>query len=251
MIRLSQLMAGYLGTPVLKDITIVIPTGQCAVVTGPSGSGKSTLLRALAGLERPVSGEIALDGTTVSAGGAELVPPHARGIAFVFQDLGLWGHLTVFQNVILGLGGHSLAAGERKDRTWSILRNYRIEHLAGRRPGRISVGEQQRVALARALVGRPGILLLDEPFSALDIPLRESLYELIRLPNGAPVTCLMVTHDPLDAAGIGADRLIVLESGRIADDIRVNELGRTVTGSVTLQAWARRLAEWNARLKVD
>ena len=152
------------------------------MIVGPSGSGKTTLLRMIAGLESPDDGEIWLDGRHVSAPRRIVVAPHARRIGFVFQDLALWPHMSVRDHLEFVLKAARVSRQERVDWTRDVLTLVRIADMADRYPHQLSGGEQQRVALARALVGRPRLLLLDEPLSSLDPELRTALRtELLRL----------------------------------------------------------------------
>ena len=184
----------------LDSVSLEVPPGTAAVVLGPSGCGKTTMLRIIAGLEVPDSGQVALDGATVSAAGRVDVPPHRRKLGFVFQDLALWPHLTVRQNLDFVLGSMALSRLERDRRTQDALALVRIEELAGRYPHQLSGGEQQRVALARAIVREPRLLLLDEPLSSLDPELRADLRsELVRLQRALSLTMVYVTHDREDA----------------------------------------------------
>ena len=151
----------------LDSVSLEVPPGTAAIVLGPSGCGKTTLLRIIAGLEVPDSGQVALEGATVSAAGRVDVPPHRRRLGFVFQDLALWPHLTVRQNLDFVLGSTPLSRLDRNRRAQDALALVRVEELAGRFPHQLSGGEQQRVALARAIVHEPRVLLLDEPLSSL------------------------------------------------------------------------------------
>jgi ABC-type Fe3+/spermidine/putrescine transport system ATPase subunit len=199
----------------LDSVSLEVPPGTAAVVLGPSGCGKTTMLRIIAGLEVPDSGQVALDGATVSAAGRVDVPPHQRKLGFVFQDLALWPHLTVQQNLDFVLGSLALSRLERNRRAQDALALVRIEGLAGRFPHQLSGGEQQRVALARAIVREPRVLLLDEPISSLDAELRADLRsELARLPRALSLTTVYVTHDREDAAAL-ADCVIEMRAGRI------------------------------------
>jgi ABC-type Fe3+/spermidine/putrescine transport system ATPase subunit len=200
----------------LHGVSLEINAGDLAVAVGPSGCGKTTLLRLIAGLEVPDSGEIWLAGRQVSAPHRRVVPPYERGIGFVFQDLALWPHMTVQQNLEFVLESRGVSKRERPLRAREGLRFGRIDMLAGRYPHELSGGEQQRVALARALVGRPQLLLLDEPLTSLDLELRATLRnELLGLQRASNVTTVYVTHDREDAAVL-ADRLIEMRAGRIA-----------------------------------
>jgi ABC-type Fe3+/spermidine/putrescine transport system ATPase subunit len=199
----------------LDDVSLEIAVGEALVIVGPSGCGKTTLLRLIAGLDVPDSGDIWLSGRQVASRQRSLVPPHQRGIGFVFQDLALWPHLTVQQS--LGFVLESLGAPrmERAAKSLEALTRVRVERLAARYPHELSGGEQQRVALARALVGQPRVLLLDEPLSSLDPELRSTLRgELVHLQRTLNITTVYVTHDREDVAVL-ADRTAELHGGRI------------------------------------
>jgi iron(III) transport system ATP-binding protein len=199
----------------VDGVSLEVAVGDAVVILGPSGCGKTTLLRLIAGLEVPDDGEILLNGTKVAAFGCSSVPPHQRGIGFVFQDLALWPHLTVRKNLDFVLGSVKTARGGRAARIHQALNLVRIEPLSGRYPHELSGGEQQRVALARALVGQPRLLLLDEPLSSLDPELRTTLRaELARLQRDLRVTMVYVTHDRDDAAAL-ADDVVEMRAGRI------------------------------------
>ena len=197
----------------VHDVSLDVEEGESLVVFGPSGSGKTTLLRLIAGLDVPDRGEIWLDGRQVASGRRNIVPPHARRIGFVFQDLALWPHLTARQNLEFVATG---PRRERADRLEEALRLCRVETaLAGRFPHQLSGGEQQRVALARALVGAPRLLLLDEPLSSLDPELRIALRaELQELQRRLALTTISVSHDVDDARVLGR-RTIAVRDGRI------------------------------------
>ena len=199
----------------LDRVSLEVPSGTAAVVLGPSGCGKTTMLRVIAGLEVPDSGQVALDGAPVSAAGRVDVPPHRRNLGFVFQDLALWPHLTVRQNLDFVLGSMALSRPDQDRRAQDALALVRIEKLAGRFPHQLSGGEQQRAALARAIVREPRVLLLDEPLSSLDAELRAELRsELARLQRALRLTTVYVTHDREDAAAL-ADCVIDMRAGRI------------------------------------
>ena len=199
----------------LTDVSLDVTPGDAIVILGPSGCGKTTLLRLIAGLEFPDTGTISAHGARVAGPGHNLVPPHERGLGFVFQDLALWPHLTVDGNLRFVLGAARVPRAERASRGHQALNMMRIGALGDRYPHQLSGGEQQRVALARALVGRPTVLLLDEPFSGLDPELRSTLRtELHRLRRELAVTMVYVTHDREDAAAL-ADTVVGMRAGRI------------------------------------
>jgi iron(III) transport system ATP-binding protein len=199
----------------VDSVSVDVAVGDAVVILGPSGCGKTTLLRLIAGLEVPDSGEMFLNGTKVAGLGRSTVPPHQRGIGFVFQDLALWPHLTVWKNLEFVLGSVRTPRVERAQRIHQALNLVRIAPLSGRYPHELSGGEQQRVALARALVGQPRLLLLDEPLSSLDPELRTTLRsELAQLRRDLRITMVYVTHDMDDAAAL-ADEVVEMRAGRV------------------------------------
>lgn len=201
-------------------VSLDVAAGEFAVIVGPSGCGKTTLLRLIAGLEVPDAGELWLAGRQVAGAGRMLVPPHERKIGFVFQDLALWPHLTVEESLDFVLASGRTPRSERPSRVRETLQLVRLEALGHRYPHQLSGGEQQRAALARAFVGRPHILLMDEPLSSLDPELRAGLRdELLRVQRGSPVTTVYVTHDREDAAVL-ADCVVEMRAGRIVSNSR-------------------------------
>jgi molybdate transport system ATP-binding protein len=203
------------GGPTIRA-ALRLPVGQPQVLVlfGPSGSGKTTVLRCLAGLEQPDRGRISFAGETwFDAEVGVQTSPQSRAIGYLFQDYALFPHLTVADNIAYGLKG--AGAGQRAWRLGEVLELLRLHGLEGRRPGQLSGGQQQRVALARALVRRPRLLLLDEPLSALDAPIREQvrsdLRRLLR-DQGIPTVC--VTHDGVEALAL-ADQVAVMAGGRV------------------------------------
>ncbi|RIQ21631.1 ABC transporter ATP-binding protein [Jiangella rhizosphaerae] len=197
--------------PVLRDVSLTVPAGTRTAVVGASGSGKSTLLRLIAGFERPDDGSIALDETTLTAPG-RFVAAHRRGIGYVAQDGALFPHLTVEQNVRFGLPRrHRDPARIREVMELASL----DPALAGRYPHQLSGGQQQRVALARALAPRPEVILLDEPFSALDTGLREQTRQaVVDALEASGVTTVLVTHDHDEALSFGG-QIAVIAEGRL------------------------------------
>jgi ABC-type Fe3+/spermidine/putrescine transport system ATPase subunit len=199
----------------LSDVQIDVAAGEGVVILGPSGCGKTTLLRLIAGLEVPDAGEIWLNGRQVAGARRSMIAPHERALGFVFQDLALWPHLTVRKHLHFVLDSVNAPKADRAATVREVLGLVRIEQLAERYPHELSGGEQQRVALARALVGRPRLLLLDEPLSSLDPDLRAMLrVELTRLQRALDVTMIYVTHDREDATVL-ADRIVHMHGGRL------------------------------------
>jgi ABC-type Fe3+/spermidine/putrescine transport system ATPase subunit len=199
----------------LDGVSLEVAPSACVVILGPSGCGKTTLLRVVAGLETPDSGEIWIDGVQATGALRRFVPPHERRTGFVFQDLALWPHLTVRQNLGFVLEARRIPSSDRTRRVEEALRMVRIDTLIDRYPHELSGGEQQRVALARAVVGEPRILLLDEPLSSLDAELKSTLREeLARLQRRLELTTVYVTHDREDASVL-ADCLVEMRGGRI------------------------------------
>src|SRR6186997_481429 len=210
---------------ILKDVSISVPSGQVVALLGPSGSGKTTLLRAIAGLETPHQGSIAIGNTMFfdAARGIEL-PAEQRGLGLVFQSYALWPHRTVFDNVAYGLKLRRVSAEEIKTRVEKTLSQIGLAHLAARYPHQLSGGQQQRVAIARALVYEPPVILLDEPLSNLDAKLREEARAWLRtLISELGLSAIHVTHDQIEAMAI-ADRIVLLDSGIVAQDAAPTEL---------------------------
>jgi sulfate transport system ATP-binding protein len=194
----------------LDHVDFVVPAGSLTALLGPSGSGKSTLLRAIAGLEEPDSGTVAINGRDVTR-----VPPQRRGIGFVFQHYAAFKHLTVRDNVAYGLKIRKRPKPEVNEKVDHLLEMVGLSGFQARYPNQLSGGQRQRMALARALAVDPQVLLLDEPFGALDARVREDLRAwLRRLHDEVHVTTVLVTHDQAEALDV-ADRIAVLNKGRI------------------------------------
>ena len=213
-LELTKLSVQYSGRaqPAVKEVSFGLRAGDIGVLIGPSGCGKTTLLRAVAGLEPVTSGTIKLSGNVVSAAG-QLVAPEARRIGMVFQDYALFPHLDVRHNVSFGI--HHLPRAERSIRVAEVLALVGLSGSEARYPHELSGGQQQRVALARALAPKPQLLLLDEPFSNLDVDLRERLaHEVRTILKAAKATALFVTHDQLEAFAIG-DTIGVMHEGQL------------------------------------
>ncbi|MEW6257811.1 MAG: ABC transporter ATP-binding protein [Pseudomonadota bacterium] len=197
----------------VRGVSLEVRPGEVVCLLGASGCGKTSLLRLAAGIEVPDRGRIAIDGQDV-AGPKVFVPPERRGIGLVFQDYALFPHLTVLDNVKFGLARLPRAAAETE--ALRALSRVGLDTHSGAYPHELSGGQQQRVALARALAPRPGILLLDEPFSGLDRRLRDQVREdTLDVLRDVRATAIMVTHDPEEAMRL-ADRIVLLRAGRIA-----------------------------------
>ena len=195
----------------LDDVSLEAPDGKLTALLGPSGSGKSTLLRVIAGLEVPDSGTIVVGGTD-----ATRLPPQKREIGFVFQHYAAFKHMTVRDNVAFGLTIRKRPKAEIKAKVDELLHLVGLDGFHDRYPAQLSGGQRQRMALARALAVEPSVLLLDEPFGALDANVRADLRAwLRRLHEEVPVTTVLVTHDQEEAMEL-ADRIVLLKDGKIA-----------------------------------
>jgi iron(III) transport system ATP-binding protein len=196
----------------LDKVTLDVAAGSRTAVVGPSGSGKTTLLRLIAGFERPDTGRIELNGD-VLADGPSIVPAHKRGIGIVSQDGALFPHLSVAANIGFGF---ERGAVDREKRIFELLDMVELDrNMLSRRPHQLSGGQQQRVALARALGRKPRLMLLDEPFSALDTGLRENMRKVVaRVLQAAGITTILVTHDQGEALSF-ADQVAVLRAGKL------------------------------------
>jgi sulfate transport system ATP-binding protein len=194
----------------LDDINVSLPTGQLTALLGPSGGGKSTLLRIIAGLEKADTGTVEIEGVN-----ATKMAPQKRNVGFVFQHYAVFKHMTVAKNVAFGLEIRKKSKDEVRDRVEELLKLVHLSQFAERLPSQLSGGQRQRMALARALAVQPKVLLLDEPFGALDAKVRKELREwLRRLHDEVPVTTVFVTHDQEEAMEV-ADEIVVINDGRI------------------------------------
>jgi multiple sugar transport system ATP-binding protein len=210
-VELREVAKRYPGhRPALDGVHLAIGEGEFLVVVGPSGSGKSTLLRIIAGLETPSSGSLWINGRR-----ADGLPPYVRDVAMVFQTPALFPYLTAEANMAFGLRARGGAKEEARARVRTVAAQLGLESLLGRRPRALSGGERQRVALGRAIVRQAGILLLDEPLSSLDAPLRAAMRaDLIDLHRRSGATMVLVTHDQAEALALG-DRIAVLQGGKL------------------------------------
>ncbi len=194
----------------LDSVSLAIPTGSLTALLGPSGSGKSTLLRVIAGLEQPDEGDVSIEGEE-----STMLPPQERGVGFVFQHYAAFKHMTVRDNIGFGLSIRRKPKQEIRERVDELLGLVQLNGLGERYPSQLSGGQRQRMALARALAVEPRVLLLDEPFGALDARVRKDLRAwLRRLHDDVHVTTVLVTHDQEEAMDV-ADRIVLMNEGRI------------------------------------
>jgi sulfate transport system ATP-binding protein len=218
-ITLDQVTKRYQGAPVVNDVSLEVAEGEFFVLLGPSGSGKSTLLRAIAGLTGVDHGRIALHGQDVTH-----VSARQRGVGLVFQNYALFKHMTVGENIEFALRVRRMKAADRLQRRKELLRLVALEGMDDRLPTQLSGGQQQRVAVARALAHKPQVLLLDEPFGALDAKIREELRRTIRqVQRELKITTVLVTHDQEEAFAL-ADRIGVMNIGRLLECGKPDEL---------------------------
>ncbi|HSI97909.1 MAG TPA: ABC transporter ATP-binding protein [Gaiellaceae bacterium] len=219
MLRIEEVTVRFDGVPALDGVSLDVADDEVVTVLGPSGSGKSTLLRVVAGLQRPDSGRVLLDGEDLAP-----VPPHRRGIGLVFQDHALFHHRDVWGNVVFGLRMRGDSSPEIERRGREVLELVGLTGFERRSVATLSGGEQQRVALARALAPEPRVLLLDEPLGSLDRRLRDRLLEDLRqLFDELRVTALYVTHDQAEAFGL-SNRVAVMREGRVVQTGTPDEL---------------------------
>ncbi|MDP1795163.1 MAG: sulfate ABC transporter ATP-binding protein [Acidimicrobiales bacterium] len=220
----------------LDDVSVTVPGGSLTALLGPSGGGKSTLLRVIAGLESPDEGRVEIAGTDATA-----MPPQRRNVGFVFQHYAAFTHMSVAQNVGFGLRIRRRPKDEIDARVKELLELVHLDNVADRYPAQLSGGQRQRMALARALAVSPAVLLLDEPFGALDAQVRKELRTwLRRLHDEVHVTTVFVTHDQEEAMEV-ADEIIVINDGRVEQvgspsqlyDTPTNEFVMSFLGPVT------------------
>jgi sulfate/thiosulfate transport system ATP-binding protein len=218
-IAVRQVTKRFNGYVALDDVSLAIPHGSLTALLGPSGSGKSTLLRVIAGLEQPDSGDVLISGEE-----ATHVPARKRNVGFVFQHYAAFKHMTVFENVAFGMRIRKRPKAEVKARVHELLELVQLTGLAARYPSQLSGGQRQRMALARALAVEPRVLLLDEPFGALDARVRKELRGwLRRLHDDVHVTTVFVTHDQEEAMEV-SDRIAVINEGRVEQVGRPRDL---------------------------
>ena len=212
-IKISNVSRGFNGHTVLKDVALTVRPGELLALLGPSGSGKTTLLRLIAGLDAPDAGRI-----TIGEDDATSRHPGERGVGFVFQHYALFRHMSVFENIAFPLRIRKSSKPFIQSKVAELLKLIQLEALAQRYPAQLSGGQRQRVALARALASQPRVLLLDEPFGALDAVVRRELRRwLRRLHEEMQITTIFVTHDQEEAFDL-ADRVVIMKDGGICQE---------------------------------
>lgn len=205
----------HIGKKMLLDhISLTIQREIFVSIIGPSGSGKTTLARLIAGLEKPDQGNIFINGELVSSDGKILKHPSGRKIGFIFQDLTLWPHFTVYQNVSFGLEANGVS--NLKDEVFAVLKQFDIDKLQNRYPSQLSGGQQQLVALARSIIMRPSILIMDEPMANLDVKYKRQIRKIIKQLQTQGLTIIYITHDHREAFDL-SDKIVLLNEGRIEE----------------------------------
>ncbi len=216
MVCLESVSFSINGRQILKDVSLNIPHGTRLVLLGPSGCGKTTLLRLIAGFNAPDTGSIFINNTVVSQNGRVVVPPERRNIGFVFQDLALWPHMSVYGNLEFGLRVRGVSKSHRRKRILKMLEMTDLAGMERRRPYELSGGQQQRVALARALVTDPELVLMDEPLSSLDWDLRRRIAaEICKLQKDLGFTMIYVTHDKEETNQL-ATQVVIMKAGTVS-----------------------------------
>ena len=228
-VEIDNTFKSYGKAVAVNGVSLNIEKGERVVILGPSGCGKTTILRMVAGFIHPDKGRIAIDGFAVANNGKCLVEPENRQVGMVFQDLALWPHMNVYENLAFGLKAKKVSKKERRGRIDEILEKVQMTPFRNAYPGDLSGGQQQRIALARALVMQPKILLMDEPLSSLDIDLNLLLRrEIVSLQEEFGITMLYVTHDRDEAFSL-ATRIVVMGRGRIKKTGTVNEISENLS----------------------
>ncbi|RLD82584.1 MAG: putative 2-aminoethylphosphonate ABC transporter ATP-binding protein [Bacteroidetes bacterium] len=224
-IRLNNITHSYDAKPVLQDLSLNIEANQLTCLLGGSGSGKTTILRLIAGLEIPQSGKITIENKMVTEAQQIIMEPHQRNIGFIFQDLALWPHFTVYKNIAFGLS-------ERKEKNirstvFKMLDFFDLQEHAEKYPHQLSGGQKQLVAISRSLVLKPKILLMDEPLASLDVKLKRKILGHIKnLKQNFDLSLVYVTHDHKEAFAI-ADQIVVLNDGKIEETGNVEQIKKS------------------------
>ena len=221
-IKLENITHLYGTTNVLNNFDISFNANELTCLLGDSGCGKTTILRLIAGLEMPKKGSVIIDNKTVTENGKSIISPDKREIGFVFQDLGLWPHFTIYKNIVFGL--EEQKANDIKTKVTDILEFFGIKNQAEKYPHQLSGGQKQLVAIARSLVLKPKILLMDEPLANLDVKLKHKILSYIKnIKEQFKITIIYVTHDHKEAFAI-SDKIIVLNNGKIETQGNIEEI---------------------------
>ncbi len=211
LVKLEHITHAYGNHQVFEDLNLSFPKNKTTCLLGSSGSGKTTLLRLIAGLETPQKGKIILNGQPVSSEQKMIVPPHKRKLGYIFQDLALWPHMTVYENMAFGLKQQGFSGAH--ERIVRMSKRFGLEAHWAKYPHQLSGGQQQLLALARALVLEPKILLMDEPLANIDVKLKHDIIDLL-LQLKKEISIIYVTHDHREAFKLG-DEIVVLNRGKI------------------------------------
>lgn len=224
MIELKNVTKKYGSITPVDNVSLTIEREEPVAIVGPSGSGKTSLLRLIAGLEEPDSGEIFMDGKKVSSQRRIIIPPDRRRLGMIFQDLALWPHMTVMENLEFGLKSQGIRKAERKKKIENVLSMVKLNGHVDRYPQFLSEGEKQRVALGRTIILEPQIMLMDEPLSSLDPLLKDELQDMIiNLVKKLMIVLLYVTHDREEALAM-AGKIVVMFKGRIEQAGNIDDL---------------------------
>jgi len=222
MIKLSNINFAYQDEPLFRNLSLSIDGNKLTCLLGSSGSGKTTILRLIAGFEVPDNGLVEIGGETVTKHNNLYVPIHKRGVGFIFQDLALWPHFTVYKNIAFGL--QERKEKNIKETVSKMLDFFNMSNYANKYPNELSGGQQQLVAIARALILKPKLLLMDEPLANLDVKLKRKILDHItRVKQNFDLTIVYVTHDHKEAFAI-ADKIVVINNGDIEASGTVEEI---------------------------
>jgi ABC-type Fe3+/spermidine/putrescine transport system ATPase subunit len=215
MLELKNITYNYDGKPLLENFNLKIEKKLLTALLGSSGCGKTTILRLIAGLETPRLGDILIDEQTVSSASRIIVPPHQRNLGFIFQDLALWPHFTIYKNLAFGLEVRKVK--DIKNKVLDMLDFFGLSVFASKYPHQLSGGQQQLTAIARALVLEPEILLMDEPLANLDVKLKRRIPDFIlKMKNNFDLTVVYVSHDHREVFSL-ANEIVVINDGKIED----------------------------------
>ena len=225
MIKLNNITHSYGNTQILNKLSLSIEPNQLTCLLGSSGCGKTTILRIIAGLETPKSGQVIINDKIVTENGQLLIPPQKRNLGFIFQDLALWPHFTIYKNIAFGLN-------ERKEKNvkesvFNMLDFFELRKYAEKYPHQLSGGQNQLVAISRSLVLKPKTLLMDEPLANLDVKLKRKILDyIISIKRNFNISIIYVTHDHKEAFAIG-DKIVILNNGIIEETGNVEQIKKS------------------------